>query len=88
MKTATMTSKGQVTIPIEVRRDMRLETGSKISFVPMGDGLYRIVPVRGSVMDLADYFDSQGIHATIEDMNLAIAEAATERYKRSTEVEQ
>jgi len=30
---STITSKGQVTIPVEVRRHLNLKTGSKISFV-------------------------------------------------------
>jgi AbrB family looped-hinge helix DNA binding protein len=83
MDTATVTSKGQITIPVEVRRAMRLEPGSKVSFVPMGDGLYRIVPIRGSVMDMAGFFDSGNIHATLDDMDRAITSYSVKRYNRS-----
>ncbi len=32
--TATMTSKGQITIPVEIRRKLRLEPGSVLQFDP------------------------------------------------------
>jgi antitoxin PrlF len=38
MPDATMTSKGQITVPIEVRRRLGLRAGSRVSFVPTGDG--------------------------------------------------
>ena len=32
MKTATLTSKGQITIPKEIREALRLHTGDRVSF--------------------------------------------------------
>lgn len=39
---STITSKGQVTIPAEVRRHLRVERGSRISFVLEADGTVRL----------------------------------------------
>jgi AbrB family looped-hinge helix DNA binding protein len=32
MKTATVTAKGQITIPVEVRRKLKLHPGSRVAF--------------------------------------------------------
>ena len=42
-----VTSKGQVTIPIEIRRQFGLDEGTEVEFVIDGD-VVRIVPVEGS----------------------------------------
>jgi AbrB family looped-hinge helix DNA binding protein len=41
-----ITSKGQVTIPQQVRRDLGLEPGDEVDIV-VDDGFARIVPARG-----------------------------------------
>jgi len=38
MSTATVTTKGQITIPAEVRRRLGLETGDRVEFVEIEDG--------------------------------------------------
>ena len=38
MSEATLTSKGQVTIPADVRKAMRLETGERVVFTVLDDG--------------------------------------------------
>lgn len=40
MPTAKMTSKGQITIPVEVRRELGLQTGSRVVFVATGPATY------------------------------------------------
>src|SRR5437773_586760 len=42
MVKATMTSKGQVTIPKRVRDDLGLVTGDHVGFVADGRGIYRL----------------------------------------------
>ena len=42
METSTLTIKGQVTIPAEVRRRMGLKPGDRVAFV-LGDGDVRLV---------------------------------------------
>lgn len=38
MATATLTSKGQITLPAEVRRELDLDAGDKVDFVPIEGG--------------------------------------------------
>jgi AbrB family looped-hinge helix DNA binding protein len=44
-KQATITSKGQITVPREVRRALGVRTGDKLLFESDGDGV-RVRPVR------------------------------------------
>lgn len=39
MKTTTISSKGQVTLPVDVLREMGLTSGTKLLVVPMSDGV-------------------------------------------------
>ncbi|TXT26513.1 MAG: AbrB family transcriptional regulator [Gallionellaceae bacterium] len=46
---ATVTDKGQVTVPKDIRDQLHIETGSKLDFEVEGDGTLRVrVLVRGS----------------------------------------
>lgn len=75
MSIATMTSKGQITVPKDVREDLHLTTGSKVMFVRLRHGQYRIVPRTGSVEDFIGMLhDPDAPPMTIEEINDAIAE--------------
>lgn len=41
---STLTSKGQLTVPVEIRRHLGLKTGSKLAFVVEEDGTVRVKP--------------------------------------------
>ncbi|GAA1519842.1 AbrB/MazE/SpoVT family DNA-binding domain-containing protein [Nocardioides humi] len=75
MSVATMTSKGQITIPKDVRDDMRLTPGSKVWFVKIAPGHYRVVPRTGKIQDLFGILYRPGQRTlTIEEINEGIAE--------------
>ena len=46
--TTTITQRGQVTIPAEIRRALRLKPRDKVAFI-MEDGLVRLAPVSYSL---------------------------------------
>ena len=48
---ATLTSKGQITIPIEIRRMLGLSTGERVTFTQLSDGS---VVMRAKTRSLAD----------------------------------
>jgi len=87
MPTATMTSKGQVTIPIEVRRKLKLDAGDKIDFFQDSEGRYVIQPKTGSIMEMKGILRKMGYvpdHVvTIEEMNQAVLDAVAESDTRS-----
>ncbi|WP_009631616.1 AbrB/MazE/SpoVT family DNA-binding domain-containing protein [Synechocystis sp. PCC 7509] len=78
MKSATITSKGQVTIPKEIRDYLKLEIGSKIDFVIDENGTVKIIPLTVSVTALSGMLRRPGLAAATieEDMELAIAQGA------------
>ncbi|KAF3887014.1 MULTISPECIES: AbrB/MazE/SpoVT family DNA-binding domain-containing protein [Nostocales] len=77
MSIATVTIKGQVTIPKEIRDYLKLDTGSKIEFVVDENGDVKIVPLNVPIEALSGFLHRPGMTAaTIEDMEAAIAEGA------------
>jgi len=74
MATATVTSKGQITIPAQVRASLGLDTGDRIEFVDLGQGKFAIMAATHSVKDLKGLIRKPARPVSIEDMNQAIAE--------------
>ncbi len=52
MSEATVTSKGQVTIPADIRRAMGLATGERVVFTQLDDGTIVFRAKRRSIMEL------------------------------------
>ena len=76
MAAATVTSKGQITIPVSVREDLGLKAGTRVEFVKISNGQYAIRPATISIKSMEGMFYEPGRRAvTIEEMNEAIAEA-------------
>jgi antitoxin PrlF len=73
MSTATVTSKGQITIPATVRTSLGIDTGSRIEFVEMENGQFMIVPIVSPIQSLKGMLRKPAIPVSIEDMNRAIA---------------
>ena len=53
MTFATLTSKGQATIPLEVRTAARLKTGDRIHFTVLADGTIILRVKNRSIRDIA-----------------------------------
>ncbi|MDR1831634.1 MAG: AbrB/MazE/SpoVT family DNA-binding domain-containing protein [Fusobacteriaceae bacterium] len=59
MELAKITSKGQITLPIEIRRKLNLKEGGKVAFIE-SDGGYTIVnPVLLAIKDLRKAFEGE-----------------------------
>lgn len=73
MPTATMTSKGQITIPVEVRSELGIDSGDRIEFVRNeGTGRYEVIPATVSVQRLKGIVPKPRKPVSISDMNEAI----------------
>jgi antitoxin PrlF len=71
MPTATVTSKGQITIPIQVRTALGLDTGDKVDFFEIEKGQFAIVARTGSIMEMRGCVPKLGYTPTIEEMDEA-----------------
>jgi len=73
MATATLTSKGQITIPIEVREALGVESGDRVEFVEVAPGRYEFIAATRSVTALKGIFGKPRKSVSISDMHAAIA---------------
>lgn len=76
MTTATITSKGQVTIPLQVRTAMGVGAGDRVDFVRMADGNYAVVPASHSVRSLKGIIGQPKKPVSLDDMRAAIEAGA------------
>jgi AbrB family looped-hinge helix DNA binding protein len=75
MTTATLTSKGQVTIPKQVREFLHLHTGDRIEFVLQKNSEAMMKPVTKSVDDVFGRLHDVNQKAlSVDEMNAAIAQ--------------
>ena len=72
MATAAVTSKGQITIPAEVRKKLGLKPGDRVRFVESENGEFIMKPNTGSIMDLRGCVKWTGKPVTIQEMNETI----------------
>lgn len=73
MTTATVTSKGQITIPANVRQALDVDAGDQVEFVEMEPGQFLFVAATRSVTELKGMFGKPKKVVSIEDMNRVIA---------------
>ena len=77
MASATITSKGQLTIPKEVRDALQVRAGDVLDFRPESDGSFRIRARKAHVSSLAGVLHRQGQRrVSLEEMDAAIAEGS------------
>lgn len=79
MKTAssTLTSKGQTTIPKEVREYLHLKPGDRMEFVIEPDGRVVLLPATLDVIELKGILPTPVHPVTLEEMDDAIAQGAS-----------
>ena len=73
MATATVTSKGQITIPASVRAALHVAAGDRVEFVEIGPGRYEFIAATRSVTELKGMFGKPKQRVSIEEMNAVIA---------------
>lgn len=72
MAAATLTSKGQITLPKSVRERLGVEAGDRIEFIESDQG-FVVVPATRHVTALKGLVAKPRKPVSIEDMNRAIA---------------
>lgn len=88
--TATLTSKGQMTLPVEVRRRLGLQSGDKVSIVVEGDRVeiqriqHTVDSVRGIIPGLPGV-ETGDFDDLIDDVMEQHAAEFVERMRRGSE---
>jgi len=83
MVTATMTSKGQLTVPKAIRDRLGLEPGDRVEFVPGDDD--RVVMRKRRTLSLEEVMGSlpsNGVTRTLEEMEEDLGQAIVESVMR------
>ena len=72
MPTATVTSKGQITIPKAVREELGLTEGDRVAFRVLEDGSVIVEPETVDLLDLKGALKPKRKGVTVADMDAAI----------------
>ena len=72
---STLTSKGQFTIPVRLRRELELHAGDRLDCFIENDRLI-IVPAKGSIKNLKGCVPAPVLPVSIDDMSRAVADEA------------
>ena len=73
---ATITAKGQITLPKPLRDALHLKTGDRVLFEELEGGSYALTPITTDVQALKGCVSYHGPVKTLEEMEDAIAENA------------
>ncbi len=73
---ATITSKGQVTLPKALREALNLSTGDKLCFVLSEGNEVRMIPKHLSVQKLKGILPTPDLPVSLEEMKLAVKKGA------------
>ncbi|GJL50895.1 MAG: AbrB family transcriptional regulator [Nitrospirales bacterium] len=72
MAIATLTSKGQLTLPKEIRDQLKLDPGDRVEFLVGSDGRITVWPVTSDVKTLKGIIPKPKKPVTLEAMRAAI----------------
>ena len=71
MSEATVTSKGQITIPVDIRQSLGLQAQDRVTFTPMPDGTVVLRAKTKSILDLRGLLQPVlGLVVSVDDMGL------------------
>ena len=73
MSSAILTSKGQITIPVSVRNDLKVDAGDRVEFIQIAPGRYEFVAATHNVNQLKGMFGKPAKAISVDVMNKAIA---------------
>jgi len=69
---ATITSKGQLTLPKEIRKILNLHSGNKVEFMIDSDGNVKMVPIKSSIKDIKGIVPKPKKVVSLDEMQDAI----------------
>jgi AbrB family looped-hinge helix DNA binding protein len=69
MELAKITSKGQITLPISIRRALKLKDGDKVAFIERNGQYILINPVLLAIREVQEAYDGEAERLGLEDVN-------------------
>lgn len=78
MSTATITSKGQITIPKAVRQRLGVNPGDRVEFIELENGIFQLVAASRDIRSLKGIVPKPAKPVTIEEMNETFASMGEE----------
>lgn len=82
MPTATVTSKGQVTIPKAIRESLDLHAGDRVEFRTEGDQVV-LEAATGDLTELEGFLGEPPVRLTVEEMAEAVRMSVARRERSS-----
>lgn len=79
MTEAKMTSKGQITLPKEIRLKLGLKQGDRVRFIVEDDGRVRLLPAKRDVSELFGILPKPKRALSIEEMDEMVQTAVARR---------
>ena len=73
---AALSSKGQLTLPIEIRRALHLHAGDRLDIVLGENNQMELIPLSRSVKDLKGMLPKPSKPVSLEEMDRAIRDAS------------
>ena len=73
MELAKITSKGQITLPISIRRALKLNDGDKVAFVERAGQFVLVNPTMLAVQQLQDAFEGFAEENNLRDVEDVVA---------------
>lgn len=70
---ATVTSKGQVTLPVEARRKLGIVPGTRLDLIVTEDDRLEVIPMTGSIQKLKGILPKPKRPLSLEEMDDGIA---------------
>jgi antitoxin PrlF len=83
MSEARMTSKGQITVPKDVRLKLNLKPGDRVLFIIEDDGTARVRAVNKDISSLRGILPPPKRNGTLEEIEESISGAAVKRFTRN-----
>jgi len=77
MSEAKVTSKGQITLPKEIRTKLGLRQGDRVRFVIEDDGRVRLLPAKRDISELVGILPRPKRSISLEEMDEAVKVSVT-----------
>jgi antitoxin PrlF len=79
MPISTLTSKGQITLPRQIRQQLKLQSGDKLNFQVETNGVVTLSPINKKVSDVFGILEHRGEKpVAVGDMDRKVKEAFLE----------